>query len=506
MQNIVNSTELQALPSRISTGVSGLDDITAGGLEPGRVYLVEGTPGTGKTTLSLQFLMAGRDAGETVLYITLSESEQELRMVATSHGWNLQGVEIFELISEAGLDPDQEQTVLHPSELELGETIRGVMARVGELQPARVVFDSLSEMRLLAESPLRYRRQVLALKQFFTQRGCTVVLLDDRTGSGTDLQLHSIAHGVITLEQLALEYGAERRRLRVVKLRGSRFRGGYHDFRLDAGGLDVFPRLVANEHHNEFGDAPASTGAPGLDALLGGGLVPGTSTLLIGPSGAGKTTTAMRAVLAALERGERAAYFLFDEGMRTLLTRTASLGMDLSSYLETGRLSVRQVDPAELSPGEFASLIRAAVDRGVNVVVIDSLNAYLQSMPGERHLLLQMHELLSYLNQRGIVTLMVLGQHGLVGNVRTDLDLSYLADAIVLLRYFEAEGEVRKAVSVVKTRTAAHERSIREFWVDDGGLHVGEPLQGFQGVLTGAPAWTGTAAALLKSHGEPGTA
>lgn len=495
------SSGLKTALGRISTGVAGLDDIVAGGLEPGRVYLVEGTPGTGKTTLSLQFLMAGRDAGETVLYVTLSESEQELRTVAASHGWNLGGIEIFELISEAGLDLDQEQTVLHPSELELGETTRGVMARVDELKPARVVFDSLSEMRLLAQSPLRYRRQVLALKQFFTQRGCTVVLLDDRTGSDSDLQLHSVAHGVVTLEQLALEYGAERRRLRVVKLRGSRFRGGYHDFRLDVGGLEVFPRLVASEHRSEFGDVPASTGSLGLDALLGGGLVPGTNTLLIGPSGAGKTTTATRAVLAALQRGERAAYFLFDEGMRTLLARTASLGMDLSPYLGNGALTVRQVDPAELSPGEFAGLIRAAVDSGVHVVVIDSLNAYLQSMPGERHLLLQMHELLSYLNQRGIITLMVLGQHGLVGEVRTDLDLSYLADAIVLLRYFEAEGEVRKAVSVVKTRTAAHERTIREFWFDRAGVQVGEPLHGFRGVLGGTPTWTEKAAGLLHATG-----
>jgi len=501
MQRTVISSEVQTAPDRISTGVSGLDNIVAGGLEPGRVYLVEGTPGTGKTTLSLQFLMAGRDAGETVLYITLSESEQELRAVAASHGWDLHGIEIFELISEAGLDPDQEQTVLHPSELELGETTRGVMARVDELRPARVVFDSLSEMRLLAQSPLRYRRHVLALKQFFTQRGCTVVLLDDRTSTEADLQLHSIAHGVVTLEQVASEYGAVRRRLRVVKLRGSRFRGGYHDFRLDAGGLDVFPRLIASEHHSEFSAAPASTGSPGLDALLGGGLVPGTNTLLLGPSSAGKTTTAIRGVLAALERGERAAYFLFDEGIRTLLTRTANLGMELSSYIEDGSLTIRQVDPAELSPGEFAGLIRAAVDRGVSVVVIDSLNAYLQSMPGERHLLLQMHELLSYLNQRGVITLMVLGQHGLIGETRTDLDLSYLADAVVLLRYFEGDGEVRKAISVVKTRTAAHERTIREFWFDRSGVQVGKPLQGFRNVLSGTPAWTHEAAGLLQTTG-----
>ncbi len=498
----MTEADVKTEPRRISTGVAGLDDIVAGGLEPGRVYLVEGTPGTGKTTLSLQFLMAGRDAGETVLYVTLSESEQELRAAAASHGWNLDGVTIFELISEAGLDPDLEQTVLHPSELELGETIRGVMARVEEMNPARVVFDSLSEMRLLAQSPLRYRRQVLALKQFFTQRGCTVVLLDDRTGSETDLQLHSVAHGVVTLEQVALEYGAERRRLRVVKLRGSRFRGGYHDFRLDTGGLEVFPRLVASEHHSEFASAPSSTGSPGLDTLLGGGLVSGTNTLLIGPSGAGKTTTATRAVLAALQRGERAAYFLFDEGVRTLLVRTAALGMDLAPFMDSGALTVRQVDPAELSPGQFAGLIRDAVEAGgVHVVVIDSLNAYLQSMPGERHLLLQMHELLSYLNQRGIITLMVLGQHGLIGEVRSDLDLSYLADAIMLLRYFEARGEVRKAVSVVKTRTAAHERTVCEFWFDADGVQVGEPLQGFRGILSGVPSWAEDAAGPTRLSG-----
>ena len=495
----------EASPRRISTGVAGLDDVVAGGLEPGRVYLVEGTPGTGKTALSLQFLMAGRDLGETVLYVTLSESEQELRAVAASHGWDLTGVEIFELVNEVGLDPELEQTVLHPSELELGETTRDVMARVQDLRPARVVFDSLSEMRLLAQSPLRYRRQVLALKHFFTQRGCTVFLLDDRTGSETDLQLHSIAHGVVTLEQVALEYGAERRRLRVVKLRGSRFRGGYHDFIIKQGGIEVYPRLVASEHRAEFAAQASSTGAPGLDAMLGGGLVPGTNTLLIGPSGAGKTTTAVCAVLAALRRGERAAYFLFDEGLRTLLVRTASLGMDLASYLDSGALTVRQIDPAELSPGEFAGLIRSAVEEGgVHVVVIDSLNAYLQSMPGEQHLILQMHELLSYLNQRGVITLMVLGQHGLIGETRTDLDLSYLADAVLLLRYFEGDGEVRKAVSVVKTRTAAHERTIREFWLDKGGVHVGEPLRGFRGVLSESPTWTEAAAGAPRTAAPDG--
>jgi circadian clock protein KaiC len=479
-------------PPKLATGVPGLDMILEGGIQEGRVYLVEGTPGTGKTTLALQFLLAGRERGQSGLYVTLSESGQELAAVAESHGWSLDGINVFELVSEEGLDPDQEQTVLHPSELELGETTRAVMKEIEAVRPTRVVFDSLSEMRLLAQNPLRYRRQVLALKQFFTQRECTVLLLDDRTSEAGDLQLHSIAHGVFLLEQIPLDYGAERRRMRVMKLRGTAFRGGWHDYAIIRGGMVIFPRLVAHGHHLTFTDGVVSSGAPGLDSLLGGGLVRGTNTLLIGPSGAGKTSTATAAVTAALQRGERAAYFLFDEGLPSLLTRSANLGMNLKPHIESGLLSVRQIDPAEMSPGEFANLVCDAVKRAAaTVIVIDSLNAYLQSMPGEHYLLLQMHELLNFLNQSGVITLMVLGQHGLIGDVRSHIDLSYLADSVVLLRFFEVDGVVRKAISVLKTRTTAHEPTIREFTLGRRGLQVGEPLRGFRGVLGGTPIWSG---------------
>ena len=484
---------------KISTGTSGLDAILGGEIDAGRVYLIEGTPGAGKTTLALSFLIEGVRQGDATLYITLSESEDELRAVAANHGWSLDGIDIFELVGAVGLDGEAEQSVLHPAELELGETARAVMARVRACNPARVVFDSLSEIRLLAETPQRYRRQVLALKHFFGQQGCTVMMLDDRSSEPSstsgDLKLHSLAHGVVTLEQVALDYGAERRRLRVVKLRGNPFRGGYHDFTIQRGGLSVFPRLVANEHHAEFDHAPVSAGSAGLDRMLGGGLNPGTNTLLIGPSGAGKTTTAIGAVIAALRRDEHAAYFLFDEGLPTLLGRSAALGMDLRPFIGTGQLAIRQIDPAEMSPGEFAYRVRMAVERDrARLVVIDSLNAYLQSMPGERYLLLQMHELLTYLNQQGVITLMVLGQHGMVGRqVTTAVDISYLADCVVLLHYFEAGGEVRKAVSVMKTRTAYHESMIRELIIGPCGVSVGVPLPG---VVSGLPVWDGLLASL----------
>jgi circadian clock protein KaiC len=413
--------------------------------------------------------------------------------VARSHLWNLDDIELFELVSEQGLDPESEQSILEPSEVELGETIEGVMACVDRLRPQRVAFDSLSELRLLAQNSLRYRRQILALKQYFSTRECTVLMLDDRTADPNDLQLHSVVHGVITLEQTAQDYGVARRRLRVVKMRGVKYRSGYHDFVIETGGVSVFPRLVAAEHHRAFTGDRVSTGAPEFDAMLGGGLTPGANTLLSGPSGVGKTSTAVRCGLAAIERGEKAAYFLFDEGLTTLLARSRSLGMDLAPHIEDGRLQVVQIDPAELSPGEFSSWVRRAVEEdGVTFLVIDSLNAFLQAMPGEKYLLLQMHELLSYLNQQGVITILVLGQHGIVGEVRSDVDLSYLSDAIVLFRYFEAKGAVRKAISVAKSRTSAHEASIREFRLGPDGLRVGEPLADFEGVLSGLPTYRGT--------------
>jgi circadian clock protein KaiC len=486
----------------VSSGVAGLDAILNGGLTRDRVYLVEGTPGTGKTTLSLQFLLDGAAAGETGLYITLSETAAELQAVAATHGWSLDGISLFELVSEGGLDPESEQSVLHPSEVELGETTREVMRHVESLRPSRVVFDSLSEMRLLAQNPLRYRRQILALKQFFASRQCTVLMLDDRTSDPNDLQLHSIAHGVILLEQAPRDFGDERRRLRVIKMRGTKFRGGYHDFLLDTGGLQVFPRLIAAEHHRPFEETQVSTGNARLDALLGGGLQRGTNTLLNGPSGVGKTTTAVRCLLSALERGESASYYLFDEGLATLLSRSAALGMDLRPHLHTGRLNIVPIDPAQLSPGQFASNMKAAVEeQGATFIVVDSLNAYLHAMPGEQYLLLQMHELLSYLNQQGVTTMLVLGQHGLVGDMRSDVDLSYLSDAILLFRFFEAQGSVRTALSAVKSRTSAHERTIREFTLGPGGLCVGEALRDFVGVLSGLPSYAGDTALLATTSG-----
>jgi circadian clock protein KaiC len=490
----------------VSTGIDGLDDVLGGGLTADRLYLLEGTPGTGKTTLSLQFLLEGARKGERGLYVTLSETAEELRAAAATHGWSLDDIDVYELVSELGLDPDSEQSILHPSEVELGETVREVIARVDAVKPARVVFDSLSELRLLAQNPLRYRRQILALKQFFGRRSCTVLMLDDRTSEPGDLQLHSIAHGVISLEQAPREFGSERRRLRIVKMRGIKFRGGYHDLVLDTGGLTVFPRLVAAEHHAKFDPRAGSTGSRELDLLLGGGLVPGTNTLLLGPSGVGKTTTSIRCMLSALERGETATYYLFDEGLATFLTRSAMLGMDLSPHIEAGRLTITQIDPAELSPGEFASKVRVAVEsRGTSVLVVDSLNAYLHAMPGEEYLLLQMHELLNYLNQKGVTTLLVLGQHGIVGDVRTDIDLSYLSDAILLFRFFEAKGEVRTAISVVKSRVNAHERTIRELKLTSAGLQVGEALVDFQGVLTGLPSYGGVVEMLRGDDTPPQT-
>lgn len=477
-----------------STGIPGLDDILIGGFTRERLFLVEGTPGAGKTTLSLQFLLEGVVRGEKGLYVTLSESADELRAGAASHGWSLDGIEVYELVSELGLDPDSEQSILHPSEVELGETVREVMERVDALKPARVVFDSLSELRLLAQNPLRYRRQILALKQFFASRRCTVLMLDDNTA---DVQLHSIAHGVLVLEQMEREFGSERRRIRVVKMRGVKVRGGLHDFALGTGGLTVFPRLIAAEHGANFDPVTTSTGLPELDLLLGGGLVQGTNTLLMGPSGAGKTTTAVRCLLAALERSEHATYFLFDEGKATLLARSALLGMDLRPYVKTGALNLMQIDPAEISPGEFTCRAREAVeDHGSTFIAIDSLNAYVHAMPDEQYLVLQMHELLSYLNQKGTTTVLVLGQHGVIGEIRSDVDLSYLSDGIVLFRYFEAEGAVRTALSVVKSRVNAHERTIRELMISGTGLQVGEALTDFQGVLTGLPAYGGKVAML----------
>lgn len=481
-----------------TTGVRGLDDILGGGFAPNRLYLIEGDPGSGKTTLALQFLLEGAGRGERGLYVTLSETKEELDGVATSHGWSLAPLTVCELIpSEESLLPDAQTRMFHPSEVELSETTKAVLAEVERTRPTRVVFDSLSEMRLLAQNSLRYRRQILALKQFFTGRGCTVLFLDDRTSEVSDLQLQSLAHGVVTLEQLAPEYGSERRRLRVIKMRGARFRGGFHDFSIVRGGLEVYPRLVASEHRRAFEPGRLKSGVIALDALLGGGLNRGTSTLLMGPAGSGKSSIAVQYAVAAAEAGERAAVFIFDESLTTLFARSAGLGMDLRGHVGAGRVRVHQVDPAEMSPGEFAHRVRqAAEEDGAKVVVIDSLNGYLNAMPEERFLTIQLHELLTYLGQQGVVTFLVVAQHGLLGNhMNSPVDASYLADAVVLLRYFEARGQIRRAVSVIKKRSGAHEATLREMRMGPDGIWVGEPLKDYHGVLTGLPEILGPGAA-----------
>jgi circadian clock protein KaiC len=488
---------------RTSTGNAGLDDILGGGLDAERMYLYEGRPGAGKTTLALQFLLEGARHGERVLYITLSETRRELMLVARRHGWDLSGVDVFELVPpETMLDQGQEITLLHPGELELGETTRLVLDRVTELNPSRVVFDSLSELRLLAQNPLRYRRQVLALKQFFANRNCTVVLLDDMSSQQTDLQLHSISHGVVRLEQLAIEYGAERRRLRVVKMRGIDFRGGFHDMRIVRGGIEVYPRLVAAEHQAQFDETFMSSGNGDLDRLLGGGLERGTSALLVGSAGSGKSTLALGYAMAAAGRGERSAVFAFDEGRGTIEVRCRALGFPFGESVDSGHILFQQVDPAEMSPGQFSAAVRGRVERdGVRVVVIDSLNGYLNAMPDGRFLILQMHELLTYLSRRGVLTILVLAQQGLMGPHDSPLDLSYLSDTVLMLRYFEHGGMVRRALSVVKKRSGRHEQTIREFRLGSGGVEVGPPLKEFSGLFSGMPIYSGSADPLL--HGDP---
>jgi circadian clock protein KaiC len=490
------------LPTRIGSGVDGLDEILEGGLPPRRFYLVKGDPGTGKTTLALQFLLAGLQRGERVLYVTLSETAEELGAIAASHGWSLEGLTIHEVApNEASLRLEEQYTILHPSEVELGETTWAVLEQVERSRPTRLVFDSLSEIRLLARDPLRYRRQILGLKQFLAGRDCTVLLLDD--SSSEDHGLESLAHGVVQLEQLTFDYGGERRRLRVVKLRGVAYRGGYHDFVLARGGLRVFPRLVAVEPEAPFTAGQVSSGVPELDRLLGG-LDRGTSVLLIGPAGVGKSVLASQYVTAAAQRGERAALYIFDEGTQTYLKRADGLEVPLRPFVASGQVLLRQLDPNALSPGEFDYLVRQAVETdGCRLVVLDSLNGYLNAMSELRFVLVQLHELLRYLNQQGILTLMTMAQHGLLGDqLDAPIDVSYLADSVVLLRYFEALGQLRQAISVVKKRSGAHERTIRELRLGPG-VRVGPPLAEFQGVLTGRPTFVGAERALLSDgHAE----
>jgi circadian clock protein KaiC len=480
---------------RAAMGIAGLDEVLGGGLPHNRMYLIEGDPGAGKTTLAMQFLLEGVRNGETGVYATLSETEEELRDVAHSHGWNLDGITICDLqTAEESLKADSQYTLFHPSEIELSETTRTVLEAVEAIQPRRVVFDSLSEIRMLARDSLRYRRQVLALKHYFTGKRCTVLLLDYRTVPGTEFQLQSLTHGVLTLEHLAPEYGGQRRRLKVQKVRGIRFQGGYHDFSIEPGGLAVYPRLVAAGRKKEFAREAISSGIPDLDALVGGGLERGTSTMLLGPSGVGKSTLSMQYALAAAERGERVAHYVFDETPENWLLRAEGLGMDFGEHLRSGRVTLRQVDPAQMSPGELSQQICQGVAAGTRMVVLDSLNGYRNAMPEERFLTLHLHEMLSYLAQQGAVTILIMAQNGIVGQgLESPVDLSYLADNVILLRYFETSGEVRHAISVVKKRTGAHEKTVRECRIGPPGFHVGRQLRDFDGVLTGQPVYSGHA-------------
>jgi circadian clock protein KaiC len=489
--------------SLATTGIEGLDDVLNGGLSRGRLYLVEGIPGSGKTTLAMQFLIEGARRGEPVLYITLSETLEELGAVARSHGWDLSGISVRELLpNEGALESDDQYTMYHPSEVELASTTKLILEDVHRLNPTRVVFDSLSELRLVAGNPLRYRRQILALKQFFAGRHCTVIVLDDMTAAEHDLHVQSIAHGVILLQNLSPEYGSERRRLRVVKYRGTEFRGGFHDYLISKGGLRVFPRLIAAEHRGRGSCDKLASDIRELDDLLGGGIEEGTSTLIVGGAGTGKSTIAAQFCAAAAKRGDKSIMFMFDESPNTLFTRCRGLGIDMERQVQSGAVDIVQVDPAELSPGEFSHMIREAVEQaGVKIVVVDSLNGYLNAMPEERFLVIQLHELLMFLSQRGVATLLIGAHHGIIGShMQTPVDASYLADAVVLLRYFESKGEVRQAISVVKKRGGLHERTIREFAMRNGTLRVGEVLREFRGVLTGVPVYEGSTAPLMGTE------
>lgn len=492
----------------IRTGIDGLDDVLGGGLTANRLYLIEGNPGSGKTTLALRWLLHGNEIGQPGLYVTLSETRRELLAVAKSHGWSLDGMNVLELVApESELEPDNQTAMFQPVELEMSITTKAILTEVERIRPKRIVIDSLSEMRLLAHSALRYRRQILGLKQYFVGRESTVFLLDDGTSEDEDVQLQSVAHGVIHLEQLSPEYGAERRRTRIIKLRGQQYRGGYHDFIIARGGLKVFPRIIAGEHVQTADRGVLVSGNPEMDQLLGGGLQYGTSVVLLGPAGIGKSTLTLQYARAAAERGERSAIFVFDERIETAVKRVAGLGMDISSHIESGLIEIHAIDTAELSPGEFAYRVRQACEGsegrdGAKVIVIDSLNGYMNAMPEERFLTAQLHEMLTYLGHQGVVTFLVVAQHGLVGQMESPIDTTYLADTIILFRYFEAMGEMRQAISVLKKRSGEHERTIRELRLTTKGITIGQPLKEFQGVLTGTPRFWGTNRELTRSRDE----
>lgn len=486
------------------TGIAGLDEILRGGLPENRLYLLLGSPGVGKTTIALQYLLEGARLGETGLYIALSETREEILSVARSHGWPIDQISIFELSAlEQQLAQEERNTVFHPAEIELNKTTQMLLHRIQEVKPKRLVLDSLSELRLLSDSPLRYRRQMLSFKQYFAGQQMTVLLLDDHSADGGDLHVQSIAHGVISIEQIISDYGSEKRRIKVNKMRGLNFVGGYHDAMIVPGGMRVFPRLVASEHRRTPARGILKSGVLPLDSLVGGGLDRGTSCLLLGPAGTGKSTISLQFAVAAAKRGEKVLMCLFEENLDTMMARAASVGMPLDGLLADGRITVMEIDPAELAPGEFVHLVIDHVRvKDVRIVIIDSLNGYMQAMPDVKFLNIQLHEMLSFLNRSGVLSLMTVAQHGLVGQMQTPVDLTYLADTVILLRFFEQGGRIKKAVSVIKKRIGNHEDTIREFRIDSTGLRVGEPLEEFNGVLTGTPTFRGKAEQMLKSRSD----
>lgn len=488
---------------RQSTGTAGLDEILGGGLPSHRLYVIEGEPGSGKTTLALQFLRAGARIGQRVLYVSLAETVDELSDVAQSHNWSLDGIDFIELSSlSEQVEDEANYTVYHPSDVELGEIVKRIRNEVERLNPERVALDSVSELKILSQTGVRYRREILGLKQFFAGRNSTVLVLDDRTAPQSEQQLQSIAHGVIRLERQGREYGTTRRQVHIVKMRGVRFQEGQHDFVIRTGGVELYPRLAANHASRKQHGGAAESGSTQLDALLGGGLDRGSSTLLLGPAGCGKTTLCAHYLLAALKRGETVACYQFEESSETFLHRSAGFGMDFEPYLESGKLELIQVDIGELSPGEFSSRVRRAVEKNnASFVVIDSLNGYLNGMPSERFLMIHMHELLSYLGHQGVVTLLTIAQHGMLGTtMQSPVDVSFLADTVILLRFFEASGTVRQAISVVKKRRGSHERTLREMSIGSTGMQIGEVLTDFQGVLTGVPRYLGKDERLMGQH------